>query len=162
MRKTKSAGILLFTKKKTHFLLMRHDDRWDLPKGHVEEGESDIAAAIREFEEETGVSRSSIKLIEDFKFELHYIAKEKKYQEFCDKTLIIYLATLKSKNFIDTEIKLTEHKGHSWFIWNPPHKIQHKTIDPLLFYTYDYFKQKNLKKILKLSKELGNETISGI
>mgnify|MGYP003455781960 CR=1 FL=1 len=30
-------------------------ERWDLPKGHVEAGESDSEAALREVKEETGV-----------------------------------------------------------------------------------------------------------
>lgn len=37
-------------------LLMRRNDRWDLPKGKVESGETLSKAAIRETEEETGIS----------------------------------------------------------------------------------------------------------
>ena len=40
-------------------LIARHDRRgrlvWSLPKGHVEEGETAAAAAVREVEEETGI-----------------------------------------------------------------------------------------------------------
>jgi 8-oxo-dGTP pyrophosphatase MutT (NUDIX family) len=42
-------------------------DRWDLPKGHVEKGESDADAALREVSEETGVNAellSSVPLAE--------------------------------------------------------------------------------------------------
>ncbi len=43
-------------------LIARHDRRgrlvWSLPKGHVEEGETPEAAAIREVEEETGIRGS--------------------------------------------------------------------------------------------------------
>ena len=28
---------------------------WNIPKGHIEEGESEFACAVREFEEETGL-----------------------------------------------------------------------------------------------------------
>ena len=37
------------------WLLMRRNRRWDLPKGHVEPGESNEAAAVREVAEETGI-----------------------------------------------------------------------------------------------------------
>ena len=36
-------------------LMIRLRDRWDLPKGHVEEGECGSMAALREVEEETGI-----------------------------------------------------------------------------------------------------------
>lgn len=36
-------------------LLMRRNNRWDLPKGKVEEGETLARAAVRETEEETGL-----------------------------------------------------------------------------------------------------------
>lgn len=36
-------------------LMIELRNRWDLPKGHIEEGETDSEAALREVEEETGV-----------------------------------------------------------------------------------------------------------
>ena len=36
-------------------LMIELRNRWDLPKGHIEEGESESEAALREVEEETGV-----------------------------------------------------------------------------------------------------------
>jgi ADP-ribose pyrophosphatase YjhB (NUDIX family) len=40
----------------------RHKDRWGLPKGHVEPGESPEAAALRELVEETGLDGTVIGL----------------------------------------------------------------------------------------------------
>ena len=37
-------------------LMIYRRNRWDLPKGHIDAGEDALAAAIREIEEETGVS----------------------------------------------------------------------------------------------------------
>ena len=36
-------------------LMIRRFNRWDLPKGHIEQGEDSLTAAMREIEEETGV-----------------------------------------------------------------------------------------------------------
>lgn len=37
-------------------------------------------------------------------------------------------------------VKCTEHGGHEWVRWNPPHEIQKNTIDPLLKATHEHFK----------------------
>jgi ADP-ribose pyrophosphatase YjhB (NUDIX family) len=58
-----SAGGLVVDRRDPHSLqaalIARHDRRgrlvWSLPKGHVEQGETPAAAAIREVEEETGI-----------------------------------------------------------------------------------------------------------
>ena len=41
-------------------LMIYRNGRWDLPKGHVEEGESDEVCAVREIAEETGVEGAKI------------------------------------------------------------------------------------------------------
>ena len=58
----KACGVLVFRGTPPHsFLLMKHAHRWDLPKGHLEAGETDIECAMREMEEETGIPRDAIK-----------------------------------------------------------------------------------------------------
>jgi hypothetical protein len=37
-------------------------------------------------------------------------------------------------------VRRTEHGGHEWLKWNPPHHIQKNTIDPLLKAANDHFK----------------------
>lgn len=56
-----SAGILFFTKDKELFMgrvtnsgLGGGPFRWDIPKGHIEPGESPLEAAVRECREESG------------------------------------------------------------------------------------------------------------
>jgi 8-oxo-dGTP pyrophosphatase MutT (NUDIX family) len=45
----------------THLLLIRDPySKWGLPKGHVEEGESSLEAAVREVREETGLTRLDV------------------------------------------------------------------------------------------------------
>ena len=41
-------------------LMIYRNNRWDLPKGHIDEGESDEACAVREIAEETGVTDAKI------------------------------------------------------------------------------------------------------
>jgi 8-oxo-dGTP pyrophosphatase MutT (NUDIX family) len=134
-RFVKSCGFLIIRGNPIReFLLMKHDDRWDLPKGHVDPGETEMQCALRELDEETGITADDIEIIPNFRFTLQYPVYDKRRGGQFDKTLIIFLARLKR----DVEIAATEHVGHEWFPWNPPHKIQTKTIDPLLSSVADF------------------------
>ena len=114
---------------RTDFLLMRHSARWDLPKGHCEDGETFVDAALRETEEETGISRQQILLDTEFYFDLIYpVTYKKTGDQVFEKQVRYFLGRLKSK----PPLKLTEHESAQWFPWDPPHKIQAQTIDPLL------------------------------
>ncbi|RUL88926.1 bis(5'-nucleosyl)-tetraphosphatase [Tautonia sociabilis] len=135
MRRIRACGILLMTRSSPRsFLLLRHDDRWDLPKGRVDGDESDLDCALREFEEETGIPRSSIALDPTFRYTEVYSPIRKKTGERDHKTLVIFLATVPDR----LEITLTEHLGHEWVEWRPPHDIQANTINPLLAAVADH------------------------
>lgn len=130
MEEIKSCGFIVFRREPTtSFLLMKHTDRWDLPKGHVDPGETEDQCALRELVEETGIAQTDIQIDDQFRFESKYVVKYKRTgdQEKL-KTLVIFLAWLQH----DVEIQLTEHPGFEWIDWNPPHQIQKFTIDPLL------------------------------
>lgn len=111
---------------------MKHKDRWDLPKGHVDPGESDLEAAFRELEEETGISADEVEVDSSFLFEHQYAVSGKRYSggekgEIL-KTLIVFLGYIPQQK----QIIHTEHPDSRWFDWDPPHLIQKRTIDPLL------------------------------
>ena len=139
MPNVKSCGVIVFKRHPLSFLLMRHKTRWDLPKGHVDPGETDIECALRELVEETGITAEDIELDEHFCFEHHYQVHDRRYPEqTSDKTLLIFLGWL----LHDVEIIPTEHPGYEWFAWNPPHEIQTATIDPLLAEVAGYLNQR--------------------
>lgn len=111
------------------FLLMRHKDRWDLPKGHVDPCETDIECALREMWEETGIPIDVIELDPFFRFEHKYLVRSARTGgETKLKTLVVFLARLTC----EVRINVTEHPGYQWFEWRPPHAIQEQTVDPLL------------------------------
>jgi bis(5'-nucleosidyl)-tetraphosphatase len=129
MPENKSCGFLIVRGDPVReFLLMRHADRWDLPKGHVDEGETELQCALRELQEETGITADNIEVVDGFRFVLQYPVRSKHDGRLYDKTLVIFLARM----LRDVTINVTEHGGHEWFAWRPPHKIQDRTIDPLL------------------------------
>ncbi len=111
------------------FLLMVHPNRLDLPKGHIDDGETETECALRELLEETSITESDIHLDPDFRFTTRYRVRPRKYggEEF-EKTLVIFLGHLTH----DVHIVPTEHEGFAWFDWKPPHQLQAETIDRLL------------------------------
>ncbi len=128
----RAAGILLFApdREGESFLLMRHRDRWDLPKGHCEENETFEQTALRETEEETGIPMNSIRLDQEFSFDLSYQVTYKRYPgAVFDKHVRYFVGYLTEQPVL----KLTEHESSQWFGWTtPPPSIQAATIDPLL------------------------------
>jgi 8-oxo-dGTP pyrophosphatase MutT (NUDIX family) len=75
MLKETSCGAVIYKMQKESplFLLVnsKRDNRWGFPKGHVENGESEIEATKREIFEETGIKK--IKFIENFRQEDVYL-----------------------------------------------------------------------------------------
>jgi bis(5'-nucleosidyl)-tetraphosphatase len=148
MHQVKSCGFILFrgvgvasedekrTQPHKSFLLMKHRDRYDLPKGHVEPGESDLECALRETTEETGIPASAIEIEPDFQYRsIYYPQSARLNNEIVEKTLIIFLGWVD----LQTSIITTEHLGYEWIDWHPPHQIQPQTIDPLLAEVSAYF-----------------------
>ncbi|MGE4004041.1 MAG: bis(5'-nucleosyl)-tetraphosphatase [Planctomycetaceae bacterium] len=130
MIELKSCGVLVVRGDPIReFLLMKHADRWDLPKGHVDPGETEIECALRELEEETGIAAGDVALDPEFRFCHRYqVRSQRTGGGSRPKTLVIFLGRLQGHR----EIVVTEHQGFQWFEWNPPHAIQQQTIDPLL------------------------------
>ncbi len=129
MRQIKACGVLVVRGNPPEsFLLMKHKDRWDLPKGHLDEGETEEECARRELLEETGITAEDIELVPGFRWVTEYDVNSKRFGEKCHKTLVIFFGRLKR----DVKITLTEHLDFRWFPWHPPHRIQAETIDAVL------------------------------
>ncbi|MDR1087063.1 MAG: NUDIX domain-containing protein [Endomicrobium sp.] len=75
MLKETSCGAVIYKMQEESplFLLVnsKRNDRWGFPKGHVENGESEIETAKREIFEETGIKK--IEFIENFRQEEVYL-----------------------------------------------------------------------------------------
>jgi 8-oxo-dGTP pyrophosphatase MutT (NUDIX family) len=129
LKEIRACGVLVLRDDpERSFLLMKHAHRWDLPKGHLDDDETDEECALRELREETGIKPKEIELVPGFVWQTDYEVNSKRFGERCHKTVVIYLAKL----LVPVKIKLTEHPDFEWIRWNPPHRIQEQTIDPLL------------------------------
>lgn len=83
--KTKIAGGVIVNECNEIAIVNQKGTSWSLPKGHIEEGETEIDAAIREIHEETGIKE--LKLIRPLgSYERYKIGDESEL-----KTIIFFL-----------------------------------------------------------------------
>ena len=92
----KSCGVIVFKETPSRsFLVMRHKNRLDFPKGHVDPGETEIECAMRELNEETGIRAKQIDIDPQFRFSMTYTVYLKRFNfEPREKTLVMFLGKL--------------------------------------------------------------------
>jgi len=96
MSDLKAAGAVCYLqdKKKVFFLLLRSakTGEWGPPKGHMDEGETEIETASREIFEEAGVRRASF--IPGFREAMNYTVEKKGKQ--LSKETVLFLCRMDS------------------------------------------------------------------
>ena len=131
MKKEKSCGCIVINDKNEVLLIHHNAGHWDFPKGHVEEGETEVQTAIREVKEETNID---VKVNEKYRYTTKYSPKEDVMKE-----VVYFLAKNTSDN---KEAQLEEVSEVKWF----------KMEEALEKITYDTSKE----LLVKLKKDLEN------
>lgn len=141
----RSAGAVVFHFQDgvRHYLLLKNAGRLDLPKGQIELGEDELAAAKRETTEETGLE---LNFIEGFREVINYFYS-KPGGVRVHKTVTFFLAESKSK---DVKIS-SEHDGYCWLTYEDAlRKASYKTTRLLIMKAEEFIKSKLLQKKIDL------------
>ena len=96
-----------------YLLLYRRGNYWNFPKGHFKPGERSIDAALRELEEETGIKKSELRIIPNFRAYERFFFKIGN-QGIYD-TVILFLA---ETHKAEIRIEPREHSGFAWFLYH--------------------------------------------
>lgn len=98
-RNERSAGFICFRRRhgadvpggdgNFEYLVLDYGRHWEYAKGHVNPGESDLEAAVRELREETGIR--DIQVVEGFRHELVYFFRDRR-KGLIRKTVVFFLA----------------------------------------------------------------------
>jgi len=108
----KSCGLVVFNTNKILLLKYPNNDmqgeggHWDFPKGHVEPNEAEIETALRELDEETGISK--VKVVKGFRHSINYTFFRK--SKPIPKEVIFFLAST-----VEKKVRLShEHIDYAW------------------------------------------------
>jgi bis(5'-nucleosidyl)-tetraphosphatase len=115
MNKEFSYGAIVFRREGyvTKYLMVYSERNkiWEFPKGHVENGETEREAALREVREETGIS--NLKFIDGFREEDVYTAESNRgpYKgQDIEKHSIYYLCETQAVNIVVDAGEITDYK----------------------------------------------------
>lgn len=110
------AGFVIFRRTSDgikYLLLYRRGNYWNFPKGHFEQGEKSLDTALRETYEETGIRKSDLRIMPDFRtYERFYFRRG---NQLIHDTVILYLA---ETHQVNVRISPREHSGFAWFLYN--------------------------------------------
>lgn len=100
----KSCGAVVYRKHhgNTEILLIKHinGEHWSFPKGHVEQGESEIQTALREIKEETGID---VMIDPTFRETVTYSPKKD-----TQKVVVYFIAKAKNHGFVPQAEEISE------------------------------------------------------
>ncbi len=143
----RSAGTVIFRKDggKILFLLLHYPsssrskgkDYWDLPKGHIEEGETLEDTALREAAEETGLK--NITIIPGFKETVKYFFK-------WEGKNILKFVTFFVVQTNESDVKISdEHMGFQWADFEEAtNQLGYKNAKEILKKTNDFLSAKGI------------------
>lgn len=127
MRHETACGVLLFQNRprRSFLILLHEDDRIDLPKGRLEADEDELECALREMEEETGIGRDDVRVVDGFRFVTTWVMTKRSGARVT-KSVVLFAVEAHGPCAVHTP----DHDDYAWVTWRPPHAFpEHRTLD---------------------------------
>ena len=106
LKKETSCGCIITKNNKVLLVYEKRGNFWGFPKGHMEEGETEIETALREVKEEVGID---VKINPEKRYPINYIIGNE-----IDKTTVLYLATPITEDVVMQEAEIENLKWCSY------------------------------------------------
>lgn len=105
-----SAGGLVVRGDEVLLIALAGGERWQLPKGHIEQGESEEQAAVREVREETGVSGRPVSRLPEIEY--WFVQAGQRIHKRVAYFLLAY------ERGSERDFDPAEVSGAAWFPWD--------------------------------------------
>lgn len=130
---TLSAGVIIvrFVDNTPYYLLLQVYGYWDFPKGLVDEGEEPLAGAIREVEEETGLTALQFRWGEGFRATAPYRNGRKVARYYLAESTVgeVHLP-------ISPELGHPEHDAFQWLTYEAAHSLLAERVKPVFAWAH--------------------------
>lgn len=145
LKKEKCCGFVVFRKinnQRQYLLILQSNKIWALPKGHVEDGETELETANRELEEETGLTASKI---DNFREEIVYC-----FLPNIEKTVVFFLGEADGqKPNMNTEYNINSNEVLD-FVWldreSAIQRLSYNDLKEVLVRADDFLTRTSLKQ----------------
>lgn len=145
-----SAGIIFvrFKDGVPYILCLRAYSSFDFPKGKIEEGESELAAAVRETEEEAGLTEIGF----DFGYDTIKLMNDGKHK----KEVTLFMATTEQEPEIrkNPDTGKYEHHGFGWLSLPDAEESLHPYLRPAVAWVRSKLaERKAIEEFVRLQSE---------
>lgn len=148
LKKEKCCGFVVFRMnngQRQYLLIFQSNNVWSFPKGHVEEGESELETAIRELREETDLT---VNKIDNFREEIVYC-----FLPNIEKTVVFFLGEADGqKPNVNTEYNIDSNEVLD-FVWldreSAIKRLSYNDLKEVLVKADDFFNKDKFKAKLK-------------
>ena len=146
--KEKSCGAIVYKKENDEFkflLVLQNNGHYNFPKGHVEQGETEIETALREIKEETNLD---VNIDSNFRHQITYIVEERNIM----KDTVYFVANPINNNLKNQEVEILncdwytfdevlEKLDFDWYTFDEVlEKLDFDNIKEAFNKAYDYIK----------------------